>query len=572
MAVTELHREGDLGSVPAAARRRRGFGFGGPGFGRMGIGRKLTLLVAVFVTIGLVALVALQFWSQRADLMHGAAVYNGIITRQLADAVSGGVKWEKTEVVEKAYAELLGDAAAGLASIAVFKPDGSLMLGADSADHAPRDLSDVPAVAGPVLDSGGQYAAFSGDHLVIARAILAGDERVGTLAVAWSAEGLQAQVRKILLNGVAVGLGVLLVLIVLLTVTLNRSVSRPLGRMTGAMQKLAAGDNATEVPSRERGDEIGDMARAVQVFKDNALEMERLKSAQEAQARHTTEERRKAMLELASAFEASVGSVVDAVAAASGELQSTAGGMTRTADEANRQASAVAAASEEASANVQTVAAATEELSASVNEISSQVARSAQIASGAVAEADQTNAQVQSLAETAHQIGEVVSLITDIAGQTNLLALNATIEAARAGEAGKGFAVVASEVKNLANQTAKATEDIGKQVAAIQSATQSSVAAIVGIGATIRQIDEVATAIAGAVEEQGAATREIAANVQQAAAGTAEVSANIVGVTEAAGETGAAAGRVLSAAESLAGLSSRLRGEVGRFLDHIRAA
>ncbi len=563
MAVTELHSGGDSASAPTARSGRSG---------RMGIGRKLTLLAAVLVTIGLGALVALQFWGQRADLMRGAALYNGIITRQLADAVSGGVKWEKTEVVEKAYAELLGDAAAGLASIAVFKPDGSLMLGDDSAILAPRDLSEVPAAAGPALEAGGQYALFSGGHLVIARAIRSGEERVGTLAVAWSADGLHAQVRKILVNGVAVGLGVLLVLIVLLTATLSRSVGRPLGRMTQAMQKLAAGDNATEVPSRGRGDEIGDMARAVQVFKENALEMERLKSAQEAQARRTAEERRTAMLELAAAFEASVGSVVDAVAAASGELQSTAGGMTRTADEANRQAAAVAAASEEASTNVQTVAAATEELSASVNEISSQVTRSAQIASGALAEADRTNAQVQSLDETAQQIGEVVGLITDIAGQTNLLALNATIEAARAGEAGKGFAVVASEVKSLASQTAKATEDIGRQVAAIQSATQSSVAAIAGIGATIRQIDEVATTIAGAVEEQGAATREIAANVQQAASGTAEVSANIVGVTEAAGKTGAAAGQVLSAAESLAGLSSRLRGEVGRFLDHIRAA
>jgi methyl-accepting chemotaxis protein len=539
---------------------------------RWSIGRKLILLVAVAVTAGLAALVALQFWNQRGDLMQAARLYDGIITHQLSDAVSGGVKWGKTDVVEKAYAELLGDAAAGLASISVFTADGALMTGADAADRAPYDLGGILSVASAALDAGGHYAAFAADHLVMAYPIKSGDERVGTLAVAWSTEALHAQVRRVLLSGVVVGFGVLVVLVGLLTVVLSRSVSRPLGMMTAAMQKLAAGDHGTEVPARARGDEIGDMARAVQVFKDNAIEMQRLKAQQEAQERDMAADRRKAMLDLAAQFEASVGSVVDSVAAASAELQTTAGGMTHTADESNRQAATVAAASEEASANVHTVAAATEELSASVNEISSQVARSAQIASGAVTEAETTNAQVQSLAEAAHKIGEVVNLITEIASQTNLLALNATIEAARAGEAGKGFAVVASEVKNLATQTAQATEDISAQIGAIQAATQSSVAAIGGIGNTIRQIDEIATAIAGAVEEQGAATREIASNVQQAAQGTAEVSSNIVGVTEAASQTGAAANHVLTAAESLSGLSARLRDEVGRFLQHVRAA
>ncbi len=539
---------------------------------RWSIGRKLILLVAVAVTAGLAALVALQFWNQRGDLMQAAQVYDGIITRQLSDAVSGGVKWDKADVVEKSYAELLGDAAAGLASIAVFKTDGSRMTGADAPDRLPYDLSGVPAEAGAALDAGGRYAAFTADHLVMAYPIMSGGERVGTLAVAWSSEALHDQVRQVLLSGAIVGFAVLVALVGLLTMVLSRSVSRPLGMMTGAMEKLAAGDNDTEVPARERGDEIGAMARAVQVFKDNAIEMQRLKARQEAQEREMAAERRQAMLDLAAQFEASVGSVVDAVAAASAELQSTAGGMTRTADDSNRQAAAVAAASEEASSTVHTVAAATEELSSSVNEISGQVARSAEIANGAVAEAETTNAQVQGLVEAAHKIGEVVNLITDIASQTNLLALNATIEAARAGDADKGFAVVASEVKSLATQTAQATEDISAQIDAIQAATQSSVAAIGGIGNTIRLIDEIATTIAGAVEEQGAATREIAANVQQAAQGTADVSSNIAGVTEAASQTGAAANHVLSAAESLSGLSARLRDEVGRFLQHVRAA
>ena len=541
-------------------------------FSRWSIGRKLILLVAVCVTAGLGALVALQFWNQRTDLMRSAQVYDGIITNQLADAVSGGVKWEKIDVIEKAYAEILGDAGAGVASIAVFNQAGARIAGADAADRTPRDLNDILRVAGAELDAGGVYSVFDAHHLVIAQPILAGADRIGTLAVAWSTDGLHAQVQQVLLSGIAVGGGVLVLLIGLLTAALSRSVSRPLGKMTGAMQRLAGGDHGIDVPALGRGDEIGDMARAVQVFKDNAIEMERMKAEQQAQERRVAEERRAAMLDLAAKFEASVGAMVDAVAAASTELQTTAGGMSSTAEESNRQATAVAAASEEASTNVQTVAAATEELSASVSEISRQVTQSAQIAGTAVTEAERTNVEVQGLAQAAQKIGEVIQLITDIAGQTNLLALNATIEAARAGEAGKGFAVVASEVKNLATQTAKATEEISAQIGAIQTATSGSVAAIAGIGGTIKKIDEIATAIAGSIEQQGAATREIASNIQQAAIGTAEVSSNIVGVTEAAQETGAAAGQVLTSAEELSLLANRLRGEVGRFLDQVRAA
>jgi methyl-accepting chemotaxis protein len=373
---------------------------------------------------------------------------------------------------------------------------------------------------------------------------------------------------------IVIGLAILLVVAIagLGYATVSRGIARPIIAINGVMMRLSSGDASVTVPYTHRLDEIGDMAHAVQVFKDNAIEMERLKAEQQAQERRAAEERRTAMLDLASKFEASVGSMVDAVAAASTELQTTAGSMSSTTEESSRQATAVAAASEEASVNVQTVAAATGELSASVNEISRQVAKSAEIAGGAVTEAERTNVEVQSLAQAAQKIGEVIQLITDIAGQTNLLALNATIEAARAGDAGKGFAVVASEVKNLATQTARATEEISTQIGAIQAATSASVAAIAGIGGTIKKIDEIAAAIAGSIEEQGAATREIANNVQQAAMGTAEVSANIVGVTKAARETGAAAGQVLSSAGELADLANRLRGELGRFLEQVRAA
>ena len=272
----------------------------------------------------------------------------------------------------------------------------------------------------------------------------------------------------------------------------------------------------------------------------------------------------------ADAFEQSVKGMVEIVASAATQLQSTARTMEGTANGTSEQATTVAAAADEAATNVQTVASAAEELASSIAEISRQVAQSTQIAGAAVDEAQRTNSMVQGLADAAQKIGEVVSLINDIASQTNLLALNATIEAARAGEAGKGFAVVASEVKNLANQTAKATDEISAQIGGIQTATKDAVGAIEGIGGTIGEINEIASAIAAAVEEQGAATQEIARNVEQAASGTTQVTQNISEVTQAASETGQAAGQVLDAASELSQQSEKLNGEVHRFLDQIR--
>jgi methyl-accepting chemotaxis protein len=349
-------------------------------------------------------------------------------------------------------------------------------------------------------------------------------------------------------------------------------VVRALTGMTASMGRLAAGDLDTEIVGAGRRDEIGAMAQAVAVFKHNALEMKRLEAEQKALEARAEADKRAAMRRLADDFEAGIKGVVGGVSSAAEEMRATAQSMSAIAEEASRQALAVSSASEQASSNVQTVASAAEELSASIGEISRQVAQSATISSRAVEDAQRTDATMRSLADAAVKIGDVVKLINDIASQTNLLALNATIEAARAGEAGKGFAVVASEVKTLASQTANATGEIDAQIREIQASTQRAVDSIVAIGGTIGEISRISTAIASAVEQQGAATSEIARNVQQAAAGTAEVSRNVTGVTNAASETGNAATGVLGAAADLAKQSSALSAEVERFLVGIRAA
>jgi methyl-accepting chemotaxis protein len=377
---------------------------------------------------------------------------------------------------------------------------------------------------------------------------------------------IEAQARYVMFGAV-----ILIALVILtLAFVIGRGISRPVNQLADAMSRLTAGDKSVEVPVIGR-DEVAEMAGAFGVFKASMIKAEEL-AAKEMEAQRLRAERARQIELLTDKFDQDVSLVLKAVAAATTEMQATASSMTATAEETARQATTVASASEEASTNVTTVSVATEELTASIQEISRQVQQSAAVAGRAVADADRTNVQVKGLAEAAQKIGEVVGLINDIASQTNLLALNATIEAARAGEAGKGFAVVASEVKSLANQTAKATEEIGSQIGGIQQATGSAVAAIQSIASTIREINDIATAIASAVEEQGAATQEISRNVQQASAGTQEVSANISGVSEAAAATGAAAEQVKSSATELSHQSEALRGKVETFLNSIKAA
>jgi methyl-accepting chemotaxis protein len=350
-------------------------------------------------------------------------------------------------------------------------------------------------------------------------------------------------------------------------------VARPLTRLNGALGKIAGGELNVEIPGATRGDEVGDIAKTVVVISKNAEQKARQEAEAQAQQEQVAAQRRKAdMIQLADSFESAIGEIVETVSSASTELEASASTLTSTAGRSQELTTMVAAASEEASTNVQAVASATEELSSSVNEISRQVQESARMANEAVNQARTTNDRVGELSKAAARIGDVVELINTIAGQTNLLALNATIEAARAGEAGRGFAVVASEVKALAEQTAKATGDIGQQISSIQAATQESVGAIREISGTIERLSEISATIASAVEEQGAATQEISRNVQQAAQGTLQVSSNIADVQRGASETGSASSQVLSAAQSLSGDSNRLKTEVGKFLNTVRAA
>jgi methyl-accepting chemotaxis protein len=422
--------------------------------------------------------------------------------------------------------------------------------------------ADIAIIGQAFVDSSSQFNAISDAIDKLTEINSKGGDNSAAMALRAEQSG---EMTMIVVTAIAIIVG--LVAFYMVTST----IAAPIVTITGTMEELARGNKQVRIPYADRRDEIGAMAGAVEVFKDNMIKNDEMAAAQEAE-RKAKEARAEKISQRTASFDNVIKLALSTVSAASRQMETSAQSMQAAAEETNVQSTAVAAASEQASTNVQTVAAATEELSSSIQEISRQVAESTRIVSQAVKEATETKELVRSLDTTAGKIGQVVALITDIAEQTNLLALNATIEAARAGEAGKGFAVVASEVKNLATQTAKATEEIGNQINGIQSATKGSVEAIERIFETIEKVNGISTTISAAVEEQGAATKEIARNVEQAASGTREVSTNIVGVTQAASETGQVSTQVLEAAKELAKQSTTLRSEVDTFLLDIKAA
>jgi methyl-accepting chemotaxis protein len=441
---------------------------------------------------------------------------------------------------------------------------------ADIAKKLAKYESDFSTWAAGAQDLASHGSAMSKEFRVIEPVLEDVEKNVAQRYDAAKADEASTRASIKLWMWVALGCSVLLVGSVAFFV--GRSISTALIAMVRSMTGLANGDTSVVIPGVGRKDEIGEMAGAVAVFKANMAEADRLRAEQaEAEARGRAQ-RKADMQRLADGFEGAVGEIIETVSSAATELEASSNTLTRTAERGNSLATAVAAASEEASANVQSVSSASEELTSSVSEISRQVQESARVADVAVGQAQRTNTRVAELTKAASRIGDVVELINTIAAQTNLLALNATIEAARAGEAGKGFAVVATEVKALAEQTAKATGEIGQHIGAIQTATEESVGAIKEIGETIARMSEISSTIAAAVEEQGAATQEISRNIQHAAQGTSDVSANIVDVQRGAGETGAASAQVHSAAQSLSQESNRLKSEVTRFLETVRAA
>ncbi len=595
---------------------------------RLGLTWKLGLAIVVVTVAAFSAIIFDQARSQKESLEAMSERGRQAVTSLLATQMAGAVRWGKTEVIEQAFGPTAADPAQVMGNLAVLDATGKTMTAYASGTVPTIDLPAMLETRGAELAEGERTGFDLEDHFIAVEPILVGknNERVGTLIVAWSEIQLKSDIAAQIRRGVLVALGGVAVLIAALAAAATLLIGRPLKSMTKAMSDLAQGRFETHVPGIERGDEIGEMAIAVQGFKLAGQERERLtrdleearlreeearaaqaaeaaeRQRQEAEARNAEDHRRReaaeaerraeaerlqtrereraeaesrrraGMAKLAEDFEGTVGGVAGALSRAAAQMKDLAGNLVSGVRDSSDRTTAVAAAAEEASANVQVVASAAEELASTVREIASQVQNSARVSNQAVDQAEATNREMQALADSANRIGEVVGVIQAIASQTNLLALNATIEAARAGEAGKGFAVVASEVKNLANQTAKATEQVSQQIAGIQDSVGRSVEAIRRISATIGEVDQIGTSIASAVEEQGASTQEIARNVMEVSAGTQEVSSNIQAVAAINQSSGTAAETVLTAADDLASQAVTLRTEMERFVAQVRAA
>ncbi|MEO3429394.1 methyl-accepting chemotaxis protein [Pelagibius sp. CAU 1746] len=533
--------------------------------------RKVILTAATTATLILVALVAISIGqTTKLALATGEAGF-ATMTRLIANNAAGGIRWNKPDAIETAYIDFATAEDSVIANVVALNKDGEELI---RFNHPSLTQADMNAFIGEAKGASERHFQRLENHVLISSPALNPKDGsfIGTVIIAWSIEGLNGSIQSAAMQQGIISVGALVILIGLLGFVTSRLIGKPLAMMTTTMGKLADGDTSVEVPAMDRHDDIGAMARTVETFKTNAIELERSTAAREAEKAKAEEEKRQAMQKLADEFESSVRGVVDNVTSASGQVQTTAQSMSQTAEQTSQKTAAVAAATDQAANNVQTVASAAEQLTASIQEIGRQVAQSTKIASDAADQARTTNQEVGALADAAQKIGDVVTMIQDIAEQTNLLALNATIEAARAGEAGKGFAVVASEVKQLATQTAKATEQIGQQINEIQNATGGAVDAIAKITSTIEEVHGIANGIAAAVEEQSSATEEISRNVQEASASTSEVSANIGDVTSAAAQSGDSAKTMLTAANELAEQSKSLSNQVDHFLANIRVS
>ncbi|SFK94215.1 methyl-accepting chemotaxis protein [Methylorubrum salsuginis] len=559
----------------------------------LSIGRKLALSSAVTALFAAGAIY--NQWSSNTEIAAAneavareATILRGISQAQLAVsriqlAYDGVEAARKAADADAVVARALDEAAK--ASKGLERPI-ALALKPDVLKESGQNLRDLAAAVKDFAQKGraelygrtADAAAAEAGRQAIAALTARSEKTIGESvanANRFTEEAMQAASERIA-SATRIGLlagAAMLVSLLTAAILLMVNIQRPLTRLVAVLERMAAGDTEAEIVERRRADEIGALGRAVESIKAMVAQ----KAAEEAERRQIADTaaaaaRQKAMIELADTFESAVGGIVGSVSSSATELQMTAQSMSSTASQTAAQSTSVAAAAEEAAVNVGTVAAAAEELGASILEIGRQASGSASLARMAVTEADKTSQFVQALNQTSARIGDMVGMISNIASQTNLLALNATIEAARAGEAGRGFAVVASEVKELANQTARATDEIARQIGEVQGVTDQTVGAIGSITARIREIDAMATSIAAAVEEQGAATQEIVRNVAQASVGTSAVTGTIAGVASASETTGAAASQVLTSASELSRQSEHLTEEVHRFLATVRAA
>ncbi|WP_334127758.1 methyl-accepting chemotaxis protein [Sneathiella sp.] len=565
------------------------------------VSRKIQLVVFATTLIGLSLLMLLGLQNQRQDMEHLAVSNNLTISDLMAAQMTGALKWNKPEKVAEVYEEMRERDDSALADIITYTSDGAMVTEYHSSRLPTVDLNGLLAAHKATLDKGEVYSELTDTHQIVVTPVLTTkQELVGYAAIAWSLDQLNAQLASNLMQQLMLS-GAALVGIILLTgLLLNRFIGRPLSQLTAAMSALANGQNDITIAGLERRDDVGDMSRAVQIFKANAenlqrLEIQRKQDAEEkaaaAAARRREEEQRleaerrreqeaaaKAAAErvafagaIAEKLEASVNTVARDISGAAEVMEEKAKSMVTSAADTDTHSSAIAAASERAAENVSGVATAAEELSASLQEIARQVDASAKLSKDTMDVAESTDQVVGKLAISAEEVGNIIELINDIASQTNLLALNATIEAARAGEAGKGFAVVASEVKGLAAQTTRATEQIASQIDGMQQATGEAVDAVKRIEEMIVRINETIQAMAAALEEQNSATLEITRNVQQASLSTGEVSRSVTDVATMAAASGASATQLLGSVSNLAEYSNKLRVEVAAVLEDIRS-
>ncbi len=541
---------------------------------RWTVGRKVIAAFTAAILIGFLGMMLLQAVDARRSLIDVTVASLTDKTQQLANAMRIGVMGHDGGAAETEYKPVADAPDSQLATIAVYNDDKSELIRYANDKLPPYDLKDALASAPDVMAKGETAVTETGSHLVVTVPVknLRGNKVIGAVAIAWSLQQQNARIAATVRAQTLVAVGVMAVLIGLLAWLLQRLVVKPLGRMIDAMDRLARAETDLVIPGLGRGDEIGRMAAAVEVFRQNAEAVERNQVERAAQTERHQQERREALLGLAGELERTVQTVADSLAHGASQVEQAARELTAAAQTTTDQTSTVAAASEATSLNVQTAASAAEELTASISEVTRQAQRSAKIAESAVGEATVTASKVGHLEQAASQVGEVVKLISDIAAQTNLLALNATIEAARAGDAGKGFAVVASEVKNLASQTGRATEEITQQIEGIRNATLEVVQAIKGIQSTIAQVNEIAATMTQALDQQSQATHEIARSVQQASSGSSNVSSNIQSIAEVAHETGRNAGQILQASSALSGQAGRLTASLRDFLGAMRAA